>query len=108
MNRYEREKPGTGGARAAVNFHWNTRKSDEERQRYLHAADQNHVWYEVWRALFHDVHSNGVKSFSWAWPNDNLRHRVQMLRQRSESLSADEGTAESSGRPGSVLNRDNP
>ena len=80
MNRYEREKPNTGGARAAVNFYWNTQKSDTERMRYLHASNQNHVWYEVWRALFHNVHFKG-ESFSWGWPNDNLRHRVRRLAE---------------------------
>lgn len=83
MNRYEREKPGTCGARAAVNFYWNTQKTDAEVQRYLHAGNQNHVWYEVWRALFRDVHARD-QSFSWAWPNDNLRHRVRMLSERRD------------------------
>jgi len=82
MNRYEREKPGTGTATMAVNYYWNTQKSDAEVQRYLHAGNQNHVWYEVWRALFHNVHCKG-QSFSWAWPNDNLLHRVQRLKERA-------------------------
>lgn len=79
MTRYEREKPGAGGARAAVNFYWNTQKSDDERRRYLHAGNQNHVWHEVRRALFSNVYCRGL--FSGAWPNDNLRHRVNMLRR---------------------------
>ena len=81
MNRYERERPNTGGARAAVNRYWNTQKTEAERATYLHAAHQRHVWYEVWRALFHNVHSR-EQSFSWAWPNENLRHRINTLKER--------------------------
>ncbi len=80
MNRYEREKPNTGGARAAVNGYWN-RKSEEERRRYLHAMWQNHTWYEVWRALFHNVHTRG-QTFSWAESHERLRRYVQALKDR--------------------------
>lgn len=80
MNRYEREKPGTGGARAAVNRYWNTQKTEEERRRYLHAMWQNYTWYEVWRALFHNV--SKAQAFSWAESHERLRRYVQALKDR--------------------------
>lgn len=72
MNRYEREKPGIGGARAAINYAINTGRlrSPWETFDYL-----NHVRHEMRRALL------GIDGPSaWCGRNARLRRMIDHLR----------------------------
>jgi len=73
MNRYERERPGTGGARAAVNYAINTGKLSNVWNTFDH---MNMVRREMRRALL------GIDAPT-AWCGDRnarLRRMVEALR----------------------------
>lgn len=72
MNRYERECPGTGGARAALNYARNIGKLPRSWERF---DFMNTVRYEMRRALLGIDGPN-----AWCGRNARLRRYVEGIR----------------------------
>ena len=79
MRRFNREKPDGGSATLAVNYYWNTQKTEAERRQYLRAGWQNLVWFEVRRAVFEVSRCGGRTIYSH--DNATLARYVASLRR---------------------------